>query len=225
VFHIYIYDISRLRVKQDKQRSYKVTSRRVRVTIVAVEKEISITYSECVSVAFGIQHAMRMRRILLPSLACPALLCFFPRYLINVTIFEKKWLITKWFVFIFSTPLAWSISRSEKNWARYDRKCVIVFMCSTRYSRQIFMKLEFSWQIFEKYSYTKFNENPSSGNRVITCRRTDRQTDITKLKLAAFRNFANALKIHKAKNKTNLFCVRKTVRARPWPPPSGRFAN
>ena len=39
-------------------------------------KEISITYSECVSVALGIQHAMRVRRFLLSSLACPSLLYF-----------------------------------------------------------------------------------------------------------------------------------------------------
>ena len=33
--------------------------RRVRATIVAVEKSISITYSEGLFVALGIQHAMR----------------------------------------------------------------------------------------------------------------------------------------------------------------------
>ena len=31
------------------------------------------------------------------------------------------------------------------------------------------MKLEFSLQSFEKYSYTKFNENSSSGSRVVPC--------------------------------------------------------
>ena len=35
-------------------------------------KVVSITYSECVSVALVIQHAMRMRRILFSSLACSA---------------------------------------------------------------------------------------------------------------------------------------------------------
>jgi len=40
------------------------------------------------------------------------------------------------------------------------------------------MKLEFSRQIFEKYSNVKFNENPSSENRVGPCGRTDRQTEI-----------------------------------------------
>jgi len=34
---------------------------------------ISITYSECVSVALGIQRAKRMRRVILSSVACPAL--------------------------------------------------------------------------------------------------------------------------------------------------------
>jgi hypothetical protein len=36
------------------------------------------------------------------------------------------------------------------------------------------MKLEFSQQIFEKYSNMKFHEILSSGNRVIPCERTDR---------------------------------------------------
>ena len=43
-----------------KAMKYNVTLRRVRVTIVAVEKAIRITYSERVFVALGIQHAMRM---------------------------------------------------------------------------------------------------------------------------------------------------------------------
>jgi len=61
------------------------------------------------------------------------------------------------------------------------------------------MKLEFSRQIFDKYSSTKFNVKPSSESRVISCGRTDgltdrtdRQTDMTHL-IAAFLNFANEL--------------------------------
>ena len=54
------------------------------------------------------------------------------------------------------------------------------------------MKLEFSRQIFEKYSGVKFYENPSSGSRVVPCRQTDgqadRQTDMTKL-IVTFHNF------------------------------------
>jgi len=36
------------------------------------------------------------------------------------------------------------------------------------------MKLEFSRNIFEKYSNTKFHENLSSGSRVVLCGRTER---------------------------------------------------
>ena len=49
---------------QDRLCTYNVTLRRVRVTIAAVEKTISITYSECVFVNLVTQHAKRMRRII-----------------------------------------------------------------------------------------------------------------------------------------------------------------
>jgi len=45
----------------------------LRVTIVAVETAVIITYSACVSVAFAIQHAKRMRRIILSLVARLAL--------------------------------------------------------------------------------------------------------------------------------------------------------
>jgi len=49
------------------------------------------------------------------------------------------------------------------------------------------MKLEFSRQVFEKYSSIEFHENLSSGSRVVTCG----QADLTKL-IVAFRNLTNA---------------------------------
>ena len=51
------------------------------------------------------------------------------------------------------------------------------------------MKLEFSQQIFQIYSDIKFNENPSSGSRVVPRGRTDGRTDMTKL-IVACCNFA-----------------------------------
>ena len=55
------------------------------------------------------------------------------------------------------------------------------------------MKLEFSWQIFEKYSIITFHENSSSGSPVVLWGWTDRRTDMTKL-IVAFSDFANAPK-------------------------------
>jgi hypothetical protein len=63
-------------------------------------------------------------------------------------------------------------------------------MRSARYSCQILIILEFSRQVLEKYSNTKFHENPSIGSRVVSCG----QTDMTKL-IVALRNFANAPKM------------------------------
>jgi hypothetical protein len=83
----------------------------------------------------------------------------------------------------------------EKIWARYDQKCILVSIYSTRYSCLVLMKLEFSRRIFEKYSNMKFHENPFRWSRVVQCGRTDgrtdRQTDLTKLTIS-FSNFAKA---------------------------------
>jgi hypothetical protein len=58
----------------------KALTRSFRDTIVTVEK--CVTYFECVSVALLIQHATRMRRIILSSVVCPA----FPHF---STLFHK----------------------------------------------------------------------------------------------------------------------------------------
>jgi hypothetical protein len=47
-----------------------VTLSRVRIAIVATKKVLTVTYSECVSVALGIQHAKRMRRVTVSPVAC-----------------------------------------------------------------------------------------------------------------------------------------------------------
>ena len=87
--------------------------------------------------------------------------------------FRKNVIERKMCVLIFSTTFVWNISHFRKRWARYDHKCVLVFMWSTRFSCQILTE---SRQIFEKYSCIKFHENPSSRSRVIPCGRTGGQT-------------------------------------------------
>jgi hypothetical protein len=123
----------------------------------------------------------------------PALL-YFPHYVINDK-FLKKFIEYKTCFFIFSTMFVWHISRS-KNWVRYD-KCRLVFMWSTFYSCQILTTLESSWQVFKKYSNTKFHVNLSSHSRVVPCR----QTDMTKKSLFAILQMCLKLQPRKYFNK------------------------
>jgi len=84
-------------------------------------KAVRITCSECVFVALGIQHAKRMRCIILWSVACLALPCFF-RISHKRHDFRKESYWTKMCVLIFCTTLLWNISPSKKNTARYFHK-------------------------------------------------------------------------------------------------------
>ena len=75
----------------------------------------------------------------------------------------------------------WNITHSKKNSARYYDNLTTVVTSNTRYSCQIWTKVRFSRQIFEKYPNTNFHKNLSNGNWVVTCRRKEsqpaRQTD------------------------------------------------
>jgi hypothetical protein len=55
---------------------YKGTFWRVRSTCCCGGKAISITYSESMFVVLGFRHAMRVRRIILSSVVCPAVQYF-----------------------------------------------------------------------------------------------------------------------------------------------------
>ena len=73
------------------------------------------------------------------------------------------------------------------------KKCILVFMQSTRYSCHTLMKLEFSRQIVEKHSNTKYHKNSSSVFRVVSFGRKVGRTDITKLILRTYMKEFTAL--------------------------------
>jgi hypothetical protein len=126
--------------------------------------------------------------------ACAVLYChlwpvwlyhIFPHYLINGTIFGKKFIEHKMCVLVFSTTFFWNISHSTKNSARYiglHVKCPLLL--------SDFNETNFLDRVSKKYSTIKFDENPSSGSQVISMR-TDGETDMKKL-IVAFCNFAKA---------------------------------
>jgi len=71
---------------------------------------------------------------------------------------------------------------------------LIGFHVSARYSCQLSMELEYSPQIFEKYSNNKFHDNAPTGSRVAPYGQTYVRTDRHEEAVVAFRTFANAPK-------------------------------
>ena len=69
--HSYIRTYAHHRINTTGSVRMYVTLGRIRVTVRALKKK-GITYSECISVALVIEHAMRMRRIILLSVTSPA---------------------------------------------------------------------------------------------------------------------------------------------------------
>jgi hypothetical protein len=105
----------------------------------------------------------------------------FPHYLINGMLFGEKTVLTQNVFLIISATCVWNIFYSKKDRARYDQKCKLVFMQSPRYTCNILMMLQFSRQIFGKYSNIRCSI------------RMDGQRDEHKL-VVALRNFANGSK-------------------------------
>jgi hypothetical protein len=108
------------------QTTYSVTVRRLRATAVAVKKAISVTYSECMSVAYVIQHAKRMRHIVICGLSGSTTLFHIISKPARFSGKEGGWgegIEHKMRAWILSTTFVWNISHSTKKSAKYYHKC------------------------------------------------------------------------------------------------------
>ena len=103
--------------------------------------------------------------------------------------FRKNVTERKICVAIFFTTSVWNISHYKKNWAIYNHNVL-------KFSREVpallvrfQCKLNFSSQMFKKYSNVQFHENQSSDSRADPCGQRDthmnEQTNATKLTLFA----------------------------------------
>jgi hypothetical protein len=108
----------------------------------------------------------------------------FTHYFINGTIFEKKKMniIYLFWLYLYRLSETFLILRinpdMNTNIRVYQYSCKVPLLLSD---------FKETW-IFGKNTNTEFHENSSSGSRVGPCKRTDRQTDMTKL-VVARRNF------------------------------------
>jgi len=109
-------------------------------------REGGITY---LFVDLGIQHAKRMCSTMLSSVTCMPL-SYFSTLFHKPKDFRERVTEHKMCFVMFSTTLVWNISHSKENSARCYNKCTQVFVQSTRYSWQIWIKIENFRQIFEK---------------------------------------------------------------------------
>ena len=140
------------------------------------------------SVALVIQRAKRMRRIILSSVACPAVQHFLTLS-INGTTVGKKLLNIKC-VFWFSVQV---LSKTCLILRRTQRDFIINAHRSACKVPVLHVRFWLNLNIpdrFSKNTHIKFHESLSSGSRVVPCGRSD----MMKL-IVAFRNVANAPKI------------------------------
>lgn len=86
-------------------------------------KAITIMYSECVFLVWGIQHAKCMCRIIFSPVTCLALQ-HISTFSHKRNDFRGKKMVMKHnkYVWVFFTTSVWNILHSKKNWARYYNK-------------------------------------------------------------------------------------------------------
>ena len=134
-------------------------------------------------VALAIQHAQRMRRIILSFVACPAVPHFYTLsqhdFLENIKCVVRFSIELSSETLLILRTLQWEITNVHES----SRNVPDI---PARFYKNLIFR-----QIFEKYLYIKFHEKLSRGSRVFQSGRTDRQTYMTR-PIVAFRSFVNA---------------------------------
>jgi len=146
-----------------------------------------------VFVVLGIQHAMCMRGIIICGLPVSAV---FSHFISQRARFSENKILERKCLFWIFLRIFWNISHSKRNWARYDKKCLLVFKERSHFFYPILIKYEYFGHIFEYTGIAYFIKIPPI-KRICskqTDRRTDGQIDMTKL-IATFRNFTNVPKM------------------------------
>ena len=128
-------------------------------------RAISITNSERVSVALVIQHAMLMRHIIMPSVACLAQMCSSTLSHKLHDIWEKKFIEHKgvfWFYIEFLSKIFLILSRIQPyiviNLKTFSCKVPVILA-------RFYRNLNFIDTFRKKFSDIKFHDNTSSGSR------------------------------------------------------------
>jgi hypothetical protein len=129
----------------------------------------------CECVTLVILRAMRMRHVIICGLSCSTI--FFPHYLTNGTISERKLLNTKC-VFSFSLQ---SLSETFLILRRTDWDVNInEYWSCCKASGLLLTRFNESWTfstVFYKFPNVLYHENTSSGSRIVHCGEMDGWTD------------------------------------------------
>jgi len=173
--------------KQDKQYMYNVTLRCILTTIVVWRSNKYYILWVCVcSLSYPACNQYAQYCYLWPA----TLYTVLPHHLKKAQ-FKKKNSGHKISVLISSTTFVCNISHSNKNWVRYDQKCIVVFkypLCLSDYNETWIILTRFRKILKYQVLWRSVQWQPS-----YSMQRDGPMDNMTKLKVE-FRNFVDALK-------------------------------
>jgi hypothetical protein len=137
-------------------------------------KAISITHSECTFVALVIQHAMSMCHIIIRGLpSCTV----FSHISYTARVWKKKVIKHKMRVLIFSTLSSETFLILKRIERDIIKDCIGLRVKNPLFLSGFNETWNFLGRFSKKYPNIKLYENSFSGNEVVPCGRTYKQTD------------------------------------------------